>query len=146
MDFVACPETIDAYVRRNVYGMLTTGSIACSAKPWYISYSESDFEVFRPEGATRCTDGGKISLHRCNDKGIGLPKLNFLLKFYQNSEYKSPTGAHFSFRFPRNLQVCTSFQDALAVKISLDLLKGLWSYEGYVDGVWLSPNFQCPAP
>jgi len=27
--------------------------------------------------------------------------------------------------------VCTPFQDALAVKISLDLLKGLWSYGGF---------------
>ena len=27
--------------------------------------------------------------------------------------------------------VCTPFQYALAVKISLDLLKGLWSYGGF---------------
>ena len=27
--------------------------------------------------------------------------------------------------------VCTPFQDALAVKSSLDLLKGLWSYGGF---------------
>ena len=26
----------------------------------YLVYSEADFEVFRPAGATRCTDGGKI--------------------------------------------------------------------------------------
>jgi len=25
---------------------------------WYLVYSEADFEVFRPAGATRCTDGG----------------------------------------------------------------------------------------
>ena len=25
-------------------------------------------------------------------------------------------------------KICTSFQDALAIKVSLDLLKGLWSY------------------
>ena len=25
-------------------------------------------------------------------------------------------------------RICTSFQDALAIKVSLDLLKGLWSY------------------
>jgi len=25
-------------------------------------------------------------------------------------------------------RICTSFQDALGIKISLDLLKGLWSY------------------
>ena len=27
----------------------------------YLVYSEADFEVFRPAGATRCTDGGEIS-------------------------------------------------------------------------------------
>ena len=26
----------------------------------YLVYSEADFEVFRPTGATRCTDGGEI--------------------------------------------------------------------------------------
>jgi len=26
----------------------------------YLVYSEADFEVFRPAGATRCTDGGEI--------------------------------------------------------------------------------------
>jgi len=39
-----------------------TGSIACSASRWYLVYSEADFEVFRPAGATRCTDGGEIWL------------------------------------------------------------------------------------
>jgi len=34
-----------------------TGSIACNAKCRYLSYSEGDFEVFCPAGATRCTDG-----------------------------------------------------------------------------------------
>jgi len=37
-----------------------TGSIARSAKRRYLSYSEADFEVFRPTGATRCTDGVKF--------------------------------------------------------------------------------------
>jgi len=27
---------------------------------WYLNYSEADFEVFRPLGVTRCTDGGEI--------------------------------------------------------------------------------------
>jgi len=26
----------------------------------YLVYSEADFEVFRPAGATRCTDGGEM--------------------------------------------------------------------------------------
>jgi len=37
-----------------------TGSIARSATRRYLIYSEADFEVFRPAGATRCTDGGEI--------------------------------------------------------------------------------------
>jgi len=37
-----------------------TGSIARSASRHYLVYSEADFEVFRPAGATRCTDGGEI--------------------------------------------------------------------------------------
>jgi len=31
-----------------------------SATCWYLIYSEADFEVCRPAGATRCTDGGEI--------------------------------------------------------------------------------------
>ena len=37
-----------------------TGSIACSATCRFLSHSEADFEVFRPERATGCTDGGEI--------------------------------------------------------------------------------------
>ena len=37
-----------------------TGSIARSASRRYLIYSEADLEVFRPEGETRCTDGGEI--------------------------------------------------------------------------------------
>ena len=33
--------------------------------------------------------------------------------------------------FHKICRVCTSFQDALGVKILLDLLKGLWSYGGF---------------
>jgi len=108
----------------------------------YLNYSEADFEVFRPVEATRCTDWGEIwhggaLLHvkfhpnRCNDKGIGPPKLKFLLRFDQNVEYKCPAGAYPLRDFYKICRVCTSFQDALAVKISLDLLKGLWSYGGF---------------
>jgi len=39
---------------------IVTGSIAHSASGRYLVYSETDVEVFRPAGATRCTDGGKI--------------------------------------------------------------------------------------
>jgi len=37
-----------------------TGSIARSARRRYLIYSEADFEVFRPAGATRCIDGSEI--------------------------------------------------------------------------------------
>ena len=29
---------------------------------WYLVYSEANFEVFRPAGATRCTDGVKFGM------------------------------------------------------------------------------------
>ena len=112
----------------------------------YLVYSEADFEVFRPAGATRCTDGGEIwhegggrrsppprhiSPHRCNDKGVGPPKLKFLLRLDQNVEYKRPAGAYPLRDFHKICRVCTSFHDALGVKIWLNLLKGLWSYGGF---------------
>jgi len=84
---------------------LFTGSIVSSAKRQYLIYSEADFEVFGPVGATRCDDGGQIwrgggdlarqiSPHQCNDKGIGPPKLKFLRRFDHNVEYKRPAGAY----------------------------------------------------
>jgi len=42
--------------------VLCTGSIARSATRLYLSYSDADFEVFRPAGATRCTDGVKVGM------------------------------------------------------------------------------------
>jgi len=105
-----------------------TGSIAHSATHQYLSYSAADFEVFCPAGATRYTDRGEIwhrgpllhakfNPHRCKDK-----------RFDQNVEYKRPAGAYPLRDFHKICRVCIPFQDALAVKILLDLLKGLWSY------------------
>jgi len=64
-----------------VFSFFITGSIARRAIRWYLVYSEADFEVFRPAGATLCTDGDEIwhgggdhdkfHPHRCNDKGVG---------------------------------------------------------------------------
>ena len=108
--------------------------------------SEADFEVFRPvwrhvapmgvkfgkeEGTSVPLLHAKFQPHRCNDKGVGPQKLKFLLRFDQNVEYKRPAGAYPSRDFHEIRRVCTTFQDALAVKISLDLLKGLWSYGGF---------------
>jgi len=73
----------------------------------------------------------KFYPHRYNDKGVGPPKLKFLLRFDRNLEYKRPAGAYPLHDFHKNCRVCTSFQDALGVKIWLDLLKGLWSYGGF---------------
>jgi len=44
-------------------------------------------------------------------------------------------------RFPQNLQGLSSLQGALAVKISLDLLKGLWSHGGFK---FVIPKFAVP--
>jgi len=65
---------------------------------------------------------------RCNDKGVGPPKLKFLLRFDRNVEYKRPTGAYLLRDFHKICRICTPLLDVLGVKIWLDLLKGLWSY------------------
>ena len=62
----------------------------------------------------------KFHPHRCNDKGVEPPKLKFLLRFDQNMEYKRPTGAYPLRDFHEICRVCTTFQDALGVKILLD--------------------------
>jgi len=46
-------------------------------------------------------------------------------------EYKRPSGAYSLRDFHKTCRICTSFQDTLAVKVSLDLLKGIWSYGGF---------------
>ena len=101
----------------------------------YLVYSEADFEVFRPAGATCCTDRGEI-WHGSpssvpNFTPIGATTRKFLLRFDQNVEYKCPAGAYPLRDFHKICRVCTSFLDALGAKIWLDLLKGLWSYGGF---------------
>jgi len=88
----------------NAWNCLYRQHFARSASRRYLIYSEADFEVFRPIGATRCADGGEIwhgggdraKFHpnRCNDKGVGPPKLKFLLRYDQNVKYKRPAGAY----------------------------------------------------
>ena len=77
----------------------------------YLIYSEADFEVFRPAGATRCTDWGEIwrggGDRRCNNKGVGPQKLKFLLRFDRNVEYK---GAYPLRDFHQIYRVFTSFR------------------------------------
>ena len=57
--------------------------------------------------------------------------MKFLLRFDRNVEYKRPAGAYSLHDFHKICEVCTPFQDALGVKIWLDLLKGLWSCRGF---------------
>jgi len=73
----------------------------------------------------------KFHPHRCKDKGIGPPKLKYLLIFDQNVEYKRSVGAYPLHDFYKICRICTSFKDVLAVKVSLDLPRGLWSYGGF---------------
>ena len=49
-----------AIVMQSSLHEVITGSIARSATRLYLIYSEADFEVFRPAGATRCTDGDEV--------------------------------------------------------------------------------------
>jgi len=88
---------------------------------------------FAPQGRHVAPMGMKFGMeegfhpHRCNGKGVGPRKLKFLLRFDRNVEYKRSAGAYPLRTFHKICRVCTSFQDALGVKIWLDLLKGLWS-------------------
>ena len=66
----------------------------------------------------------KFHPHRFSDKGVGPPKLKLLLRFDQNVEYKRLAGAYPLRDFHKICRIYTPFQDALGVKISLDLLKG----------------------
>jgi len=50
--------------------LVFTGSIARKVSRRYLIYSEADFEVFRPAGATRCTDGSEI-WHEGGDRRRG---------------------------------------------------------------------------
>jgi len=134
-----------------------TGNIARSARRGYLIYPEADFEGFRPAGATRCTDGGEI-WHGGGDRrsppscqisppsvprqGYRTPKLKCLLRFDQNVKYKRPAGRTVSLH--KICRVCTTFQDAFAIIISLDLLKGLWSYGASSWRGLVIPKFSAP--
>jgi len=67
-----------------------------------------------------------------NGKGVVPKKTEIFTQFDQNVEYKRPTVAYPLRDFHKICRVCASFQDALGVKILLDLLKGLWSYGGFI--------------
>jgi len=46
----------------------------------------------------------KFHPHRCNDKGVGPPKLKFLLRFDRDVEYKRPAGAYPLRDFQKDMQ------------------------------------------
>jgi len=120
---------------------IISGGIAQSATRRYIIYSEADFELFRPTGATRCTDGGEIwhgggdprspppchiSPQSVQRLGYRSPKLKFYWDLIKMWNINAPQG-----RIPCAIfTTFAEFQCALAVKISLHLLKGLWSCYG----------------
>jgi len=78
-------------------------------------------------------------------QGCRTAKTEIFTQIDQNVEYKRPTGAYPLCDFHKICRVCTPFQDVLAVKIWLDLLKGLWSYGGFKLRGLVHPNFQCPS-
>jgi len=59
-------------------------------------------------------------------------------------EYKRPAGAYPLRDFHKICRLSTQFQEVLAVKILLDLLKGYEVMGFKVDGVWLSQIFSAP--
>jgi len=103
---------------------LITDSIERSAKRRYLSYSEADLEVFRPIEATRCTDWGEI-WHGGGDRCKDLQNWNFYWDLIKIWNINTPQG-----RIP--CAIFTKLADLVplfnAVKISLDLFKGLWCY------------------
>ena len=74
----------------------------------------------------------KFHPHRCNNKGVWPQKLKFLLRFDQNVECAF---------FTKFAEFVPHFRDALAIKICLDLLEGLWSYGGFKLRVSGSPKY-----
>ena len=75
--------------------------------------------------------------------GNGTRKTEILLTFYQISEYKRPHGVSFMRFFHDICSIYSSFQDAIAIKIYMDLLKKLRNDMGFHLG-GRSPKFQRP--
>jgi len=73
--------------------IIITGSIAHRASLPVFSLLRGRFWAFSPRRGDTLHRWGpilhaKFHPHRCNDKGVGPPKLKFLLRFDQNVEYK----------------------------------------------------------
>jgi len=80
-------------------------------------------KFFAPQGRHVAPMGVKFGMqehpkfhpHRCNDNGIGPPKLKFLLRLDQNVEYKRPAGTYPLRDFHKICRICTPFQDELLI-------------------------------
>jgi len=72
----------------------------------------------------------KFHSYRCDDKGIGPPKLKFLLRFDQNVEYKLPEGAYRLRDFHKICKVCTVFQVRQLLKFRwiCSMVMELWGF------------------
>ena len=68
---------------------------------------------------------------RCNVKGMGPQTEIFNSDLTKMWNINVMPGAYTLRDFHKIWSICTAFQDALAVRSTLDLLKGLWSYEGF---------------
>ena len=79
-------------------------------------------KFYAPQGRHVAPKGVKFG----TEEGTLGPK--FLLRFDRNVEYKRPAGAYPLRDFHKICRVYTTFHSALAVKIWLHLLEGLWSY------------------
>jgi len=102
----------------------------------YLSYPEADFGFFfAPQGQHVAPMGRNLARRRGPE-------------IWSKCGIKTPRKGVSLARFSKNSRICTPFQDALAVKISVGyLLYGLWSYGDFklpVSGYWLPPNFQRP--
>ena len=111
------------------------------------------WELFAPHGRHIApmapkfgTDkGATFQPYRCNGKGIGSPKLTFLLRFDQNVEYKRPAWPYPLRDFHKICRVCSPFQDALAVKISLWICSRGYGVMGVLSWRCLViPKFSAP--
>ena len=98
----------------------------------------------RPLSKLRSPPPCQISPPSVQRQGCRTPKLKCLLRFDRNVEFKRLEGACPLRDFHKIYRVCTPFQDALGVKIWLDLLKGLWSYGCFKLRGRVSPKFQRP--
>ena len=93
-----------------------TGSIARSANlPVFNLLKRPILRFFTPKGRHVAPMGVKFGMdakfhpHWCSDKGVGPPKLKFLLRFDRNVEYKRPAGAYPLRNDHKICRVCTSF-------------------------------------